>query len=285
MPVLDGYRATHMIRHHSPFSNLPSIRSLPIVAMTASAIQGDREKCERAGMDDYLAKPVKGPLLEQMLLKWAIEGKQKNRLKKNSATVHPLHGEHDSICTHLSSRKGSSCKSSHSDEIKASRRPSMSDVHEDAPPFTRQAKWIEAKEQAIILRDERLMQASNPIPGTPLPLFAPTLRSALPTPALTKKVIGRFNRESEVNPFDMLVSEDMRDDGEAGDDEESESGEDDHDCDNVDGESTWTDAEDQALVTPVQWTPDLTVTPLIPERNGLARNSSNVSEITVIDSN
>ena len=50
MPVLDGYRATHLIRHHSPYSAIASIRTLPIVAMTASAIQGDKEKCTQAGM-------------------------------------------------------------------------------------------------------------------------------------------------------------------------------------------------------------------------------------------
>ena len=50
MPVLDGYRATHLIRHHSPYSTVASIRSLPIIAMTASAIQGDKEKCTQAGM-------------------------------------------------------------------------------------------------------------------------------------------------------------------------------------------------------------------------------------------
>lgn len=50
MPVLDGYRATHLIRHHSPHSGIASIRTLPIVAMTASAIQGDKEKCTAAGM-------------------------------------------------------------------------------------------------------------------------------------------------------------------------------------------------------------------------------------------
>ncbi len=70
MPVLDGYNATHVLRHHSPYSTMNAIRKIPIVAMTASAIQGDREKCERAGMDDYLAKPVKRPVLEKMIMKW-----------------------------------------------------------------------------------------------------------------------------------------------------------------------------------------------------------------------
>lgn len=70
MPIIDGYRATHLLRHHSPFQNLS--RNIPIVAMTASAIQGDREKCKKAGMDDYLAKPVKGKTLEKMLVRWAV---------------------------------------------------------------------------------------------------------------------------------------------------------------------------------------------------------------------
>jgi signal transduction histidine kinase/DNA-binding response OmpR family regulator len=70
MPVLDGYNATHLLRHHKPYNTIEALRRIPIIAMTASAIQGDREKCERAGMDDYLAKPVKKPVLEKMIVKW-----------------------------------------------------------------------------------------------------------------------------------------------------------------------------------------------------------------------
>jgi CheY-like chemotaxis protein len=47
------------------------LKDIPVVAMTASAIQGDREKCHDAGMDDYLAKPVDRKSLEEMLVKWA----------------------------------------------------------------------------------------------------------------------------------------------------------------------------------------------------------------------
>jgi CheY-like chemotaxis protein len=49
MPIRDGYSATHAIR--TEFINEPNVRNVPIIAMTASAIQGDREKCQQAGMD------------------------------------------------------------------------------------------------------------------------------------------------------------------------------------------------------------------------------------------
>ncbi|KAF5019883.1 hypothetical protein F66182_8119 [Fusarium sp. NRRL 66182] len=68
MPIIDGYKCTHLLRHHKPYKSL--VQDVPIVAMTASAIQGDREKCTKAGMDDYLAKPVRSGILEKMLLRW-----------------------------------------------------------------------------------------------------------------------------------------------------------------------------------------------------------------------
>lgn len=89
MPVMDGYKATYTIRHCEPFVADQQIQNTPIVAMTASAIQGDREKCENAGMNDYLAKPVKGKTLEQMLLKWAVEKKRKASLFSSPA-VSPM---------------------------------------------------------------------------------------------------------------------------------------------------------------------------------------------------
>jgi len=87
MPVMDGYKATYTIRHCEPFIADQQIQNTPIVAMTASAIQGDREKCENAGMNDYLAKPVKGKTLEQMLLKWAVEKKRKAGLSSSPAVA------------------------------------------------------------------------------------------------------------------------------------------------------------------------------------------------------
>ncbi|TDZ20275.1 Histidine protein kinase NIK1 [Colletotrichum orbiculare MAFF 240422] len=74
MPVIDGYKCTHLLRHHVPYKAY--VRDIPIVAMTASAIQGDKEKCTRAGMDDYLAKPVKSKTLERMLVRWSLAKRQ-----------------------------------------------------------------------------------------------------------------------------------------------------------------------------------------------------------------
>ncbi|GIZ48579.1 hypothetical protein CKM354_001163300 [Cercospora kikuchii] len=63
MPVLDGYNATREIRKHED----PRVRDILVIAMTASAIRGDREKCLEAGMNNYLAKPVRADTLKQML--------------------------------------------------------------------------------------------------------------------------------------------------------------------------------------------------------------------------
>lgn len=63
MPVLDGYEATKMIRKDP----IDAVRNILVIAMTASAIQGDREKCLDAGMNDYLAKPVRSEILKKKL--------------------------------------------------------------------------------------------------------------------------------------------------------------------------------------------------------------------------
>lgn len=63
MPVLDGYEATKLIRKDSN----DDVRKVLVIAMTASAIQGDREKCLAAGMNDYLAKPVRSEVLKKKL--------------------------------------------------------------------------------------------------------------------------------------------------------------------------------------------------------------------------
>lgn len=84
MPVMDGYCATLKLRHEAPYNSHPQLRGLPVVAMTASAIQGDKEKCFDAGMSDYIAKPVDMVALERMLVKWTLHREEYAREVKEN---------------------------------------------------------------------------------------------------------------------------------------------------------------------------------------------------------
>lgn len=225
MPILDGYRATHLIRHHSPYSTITDIRTLPIVAMTASAIQGDREKCKQAGMDDYLAKPVRGKILENMLIKWALEGKREGRLSESHITAHT---DNDSNCTDPDSVHGSSPRDANpSSGIKHSSHLTAEPENISDSPFSlsslensdraravanssalpgtesegdRGMQRVEAEEKATSLRDDKLLAASEAShfghhPTTPPNGPEKPSRPSLPTAALTEENMGRLDRE------------------------------------------------------------------------------------------
>lgn len=83
MPVMDGYDATRLIRQDP----IEDVRKILVIAMTASAIQGDREKCLAAGMNDYLAKPVRSDVLKKKLETYIQPQDQPHDRKLSEASV------------------------------------------------------------------------------------------------------------------------------------------------------------------------------------------------------
>jgi CheY-like chemotaxis protein len=80
MPEMDGLEAARQIRRFETRNNKlddqqeeSSIQRVPVVAMTAHAMKGDREMCLEAGMDDYITKPIKRELVLKMIEKWVID--------------------------------------------------------------------------------------------------------------------------------------------------------------------------------------------------------------------
>jgi len=82
MPEMDGYEATRAIRNwklepeeksDSTSSFQSRVSSMPIIAMTAHAMKGDRERCIHAGMDDYISKPVTPRVLAEVLERWLMK--------------------------------------------------------------------------------------------------------------------------------------------------------------------------------------------------------------------
>jgi CheY-like chemotaxis protein len=70
MPEMDGFEATRQLREREQASDAST---LPVIAMTANVMEGDRERCLQAGMDDYLGKPVRMDELESTLRRWLVE--------------------------------------------------------------------------------------------------------------------------------------------------------------------------------------------------------------------
>lgn len=90
MPVLDGYSATAAIRKHEASINATkggNNHHTPIIALTANAIEGEREKCLAVGMDDYLTKPYTHAELQAVLVKVLAQVKEANEATATEAEV------------------------------------------------------------------------------------------------------------------------------------------------------------------------------------------------------
>ena len=76
MPEMDGFAASRQIRKVEENAGEPCPWTAPvhIIALTAIAMQGDREKCLAAGMDDYITKPVRLPEMQAALARWSPNG-------------------------------------------------------------------------------------------------------------------------------------------------------------------------------------------------------------------
>ena len=88
MPKIDGYEATRRIR------KIPEHTSLPIIAMTAHAMKGDRELCLDAGMNDYITKPINRDQLSEIIKKW-VQNKEETFQQYNAVDKEDLNISED----------------------------------------------------------------------------------------------------------------------------------------------------------------------------------------------
>jgi len=231
MPIMDGYLATHTIRTQEPFK--ARAKDIPIVAMTASAIQGDKEKCQKAGMDDYLAKPVKGKVLEKMLLKWAVEGhrKAKEGGRHQSLSLDSEYGaeflqqKDDSGAAPTELRqiqKGKATQRSKNDKsvISTDLESHLNRlVYQDTAALSgatetsdqRHTRGLETEEMASSLRDNKLLSACED-PRTPLQIASKTdkgeHRVEGPSHPLTLGNLGRhLSSQQKLGEAEMVRQE------------------------------------------------------------------------------
>lgn len=208
MPIIDGYRATHLIRHHAPYA--ACARQIPIVAMTASAIQGDREKCQKAGMDDYLAKPVKGKLLERMLVRWATQKRSAGVVAQShssgSECVEGSPHEYELSTDHFVDDGASPKVAESKKDIRHMILPTAENEGERA------MRREEAEDKAVSLRDDKLIVAAGGVRDG----FVPQITERTGQ-ALTVENIGKLEREDRSGrkgkSYDATVAMDRSESG------------------------------------------------------------------------
>jgi CheY-like chemotaxis protein len=166
MPIMDGYTATSTIRNDRAFAYNADLQGTPIVAMTASAIQGDREKCQAAGMDDYLSKPVKKQNLEKMIIKWAIQGRRKRaELRANPSLLRSRTRPSVGHTASFTSESSVSLQTPQEHLASEVDRLEFVNSHRFAASSESNSERVErqqrAEEQAMSLRDHELIESGE----------------------------------------------------------------------------------------------------------------------------
>ena len=129
MPNIDGFEATRIIREREQrVSNNGSAPHIPIIALTANAMDGARDECLAAGMDDYLAKPVSLTQLQNILKTWL--GKQIKKTKTHDKVHHDAASMLDSNIIQPAADDNGPIDKSALDRIKAVQQPGMPDLVE-----------------------------------------------------------------------------------------------------------------------------------------------------------
>ncbi|KAI6783107.1 Two-component system protein A-like protein [Emericellopsis cladophorae] len=199
MPVIDGYKTTHLMRHHLPYKHF--VQDVPIVAMTASAIQGDREKCTKAGMDDYLSKPVTMSILERMLIRWCL---QRRRACPSPApsdcSEHSEHCENADI-PHVAhdEQEPSSEAPGGGDNSALTPRPLTTNGQSEPSPFDSPMPPQEVrrpegeKEHASLLQETKLIDAAG---GPPTTMRSSSFQAPSRGEALTEANMNKLKSEA-----------------------------------------------------------------------------------------
>lgn len=152
MPVLDGYSATRLIRQNIS-------EGLPVIAMTANAMAGDREKALAAGMNDHIAKPIEPNQMYSTIAKWlpaavATDGDSKVLSPEVTTVSAPLNNE--IALSHLDLQKGlNTCANNPSLYIKL-----LQGFSEQQPVF--QAAWATAQESQ---QQEEMVRLAHTLKG------------------------------------------------------------------------------------------------------------------------
>jgi CheY-like chemotaxis protein/HPt (histidine-containing phosphotransfer) domain-containing protein len=92
MPEIDGFEATRQLRRFERAGGRAGVPSVPIVALTANTLNGEREKCLEAGMNDFLSKPFRRADLQNIVLRWAGRHRARATVTAVSAVFPPVPG-------------------------------------------------------------------------------------------------------------------------------------------------------------------------------------------------